>query len=770
MKIAAEYKAIALFFLLLCTAAFLSPHWHSFSLNKIPIIAFSLESFDQRVEPGQQACFTVAATPRFLTIENTKSLLAQVNGQAVAVDIVGIYKERVSKEYCFSTELLQPGDNVVYIFLGTEKLFYHVSLEQEVQPASPPKLELLDLNSEVVKFSFQMENRNSFEPIQILVNGKIDHRAYPKREEQVFLERIETKPGTNNVEVRFRGISVSGETFKEEKTAMPFPAGFLIIALIVAGFALTIFSDKGFFEKFGLSIGLFFVLVIATGFALNALKALSLVSFTGVLAIASGSIAFAFRKKFRLTFKEFNPLSLHPLHYVVILIGISVPLIFPLVSFSHYSYWNVFYERQSEALAQNFAMPLFDQYSYLGRGVSFIPGYFFLNAGISWLTGLSETGLFAVLLLLGNLSFLLSVFYFGESLGFSKPKASLLFIFFWLENFIRGALVISPRHAFSLSLFLLALACLIKNRKQVLSGITLAFAAFVQAPMLLAFPVLYIIAAKKIYWREMVKTVVIAAVIFLILFLPNALSFGIVSQAETQNWGYLIDYDYYYLFLDLGPLILFFLLISLFDLVRGKARLDLYALKLLIGSVLGLLFQVYISYRWNIFNAINIGLLLAYILPEKSLQETNSSRYLAIILLIAASMMAVGIDWLAISTYSSTAYDFLSENTSSQSRILTDPLFGHDVTYISQRAVLSDLAVEYADQKKLNDTYEFLMNKDYSILCKYDIDYTMNQADMVNRKAFGNKLEERRVEFTSLNKVFSNGFLFVHQVQNCQGA
>ncbi|MBN2067085.1 MAG: hypothetical protein JW744_01310 [Candidatus Diapherotrites archaeon] len=767
MEVAIEYKAVAVFLALLLAAVFLSSYWHTMPMNSIPIIAFSLEKFDQKAFQGQETCFTAGATPKFLTIENIKPLYAQVNGKAVAADMLAVYKDKAEKEYCFSSEFLEEGNNTVFVFLESERLFYHVELVQGERPEAFYGLELLDLNSDFVKFSFRGENLYSYEPIEIRVNGSIDHRVYPGNGGQVFLEGIETRPGSNQVEVVFREKTVSGNAERQERQAIPSLLGLAMLAGIVSCFALTIFSDKTVVEKFALAIALLFVLVILIGFGLNALNLLSLYSFIGLLLAASAAIGFYFRKNFRVSFQKVNVFSLHPLYYVVILVAIGTPLLFPVYSFSHYSYWNVFYERHSESLAENFSMPLFDELSYLGRGVSFIPGYFFLNAGLSWATGLGETALYSILLLLGNVLFMLSVFYFGESIGFSKKKSSILFLLLWLENFIRGALVISPRHAFSLALFLVALAYFIKNRKPLLSGVVLAFSSFIQAPMMLAFPVLYIIVGRKPEWKPLVKTLVVSAAIFLLLFLPNALNFGIVSQAEPQNWGYLIDYDFYSLFLDLGPLMVFFLLISLFDILGKESRLDSYSLKLLAAAVLGLLFQVYISYRWNIFNAINIAVLLALILPEKALKERNSSRYMAIILLISASMMVVGINMLSISTYSSTAYDFISESTSTQSRILSDPLFGHDITYICSRAVLSDLAVEYADQKKLSDTYEFLIGKDTEILCNYGISHTVNQADMVNRKAFGNELEETEIEFPELNKVFTNGFIFVHQVQKC---
>jgi len=764
MKISNEAKALGFLLLLLCASFFLSGYWHAFSINSIPIISFSLESFDTKAYSGGEACFTAAVTPSFLRIESTQHLSAEVNGKGAAADIISFYKEPVKKKYCFSSGLLKEGDNTVFVFLGNQKLFYHATLEGGAQPEESYGLRLLDINAGAVGFRFDSAGMRSYEPIGIFVNGKLDHYVYPKEGGMVFSERFSAPPGKNIVEVRFREKSVSAETDVPGKNAVPVPLGFLLVVFCIACLALTVFANQGFFGKFALSMAFFLAIVTVAGFALNALKLLSLYSFLFVVVAASAAIGFAFRKNCRLSFGKFSPLGLHPLFYVVILVALGVPLLFHVFSFSQFSYWNVFYERHAETLAESFSQPLFDQYSYFGRGVSFIPGYFFLDAGLGWISGLSGTALFAMLMLFGNILLLLSVFCLGDSIGLSKPKSALLFILLCLENFIGGAIVISPRHAISFSLFLAGMAVLIKKGNPIVAGALIGIAAFVQAPMLAAFPVLYAIAAKKPDWKRLAKTLAVAGALFGLFYIPNAINFGIFSQAESQNWGYLIDYNFYSLFLDIGPLVVFFLLISLPDLLRRKARLDGYAAKLLAAAIAGLLFQVYISYRWNIFNAVNIGILLAYLIPDRALHEAGSSRYIAVIMLLAVAAIGGSANTLSISTYSSTAYDFISRNTGSSARLLPDPLFGHDIAYFCKRQVLADLAVEYADEKKLDAAYEFLVNKDSKVLAEYGIDYTINQADMINRKAFGNSTSESEIEYPALNKVFTNGFLFVHSV------
>ena len=112
-----------------------------------------------------------------------------------------------------------------------------------------------------------------------------------------------------------------------------------------------------------------------------------------------------------------------------------------------------------------------------------------------------------------------------------------------------------------------------------------------------------------------------------------------------------------------------------------------------------------------------------------------------------------------------TPVSFIAERTSSDARILADPMFGHDITSVAKRPVLADLRVEYADEEKLLDAYAFLETKDYSILEKHGITHVFNQVDYIHRQAIGGKPKYGIIEFFPLDKVYSNGFIFVHRVR-----
>ena len=217
------------------------------------------------------------------------------------------------------------------------------------------------------------------------------------------------------------------------------------------------------------------------------------------------------------------------------------------------------------------------------------------------------------------------------------------------------------------------------------------------------------------------------------------------------------------MFSDLGPLIIFFLVFHLISLLKKEVAFDSYSKKLCIAAILGLLFQFFISYRWNVYNAVNIAVLLVYWFPDEAILNKHVSRILATTFLLAAALITVWTGAYSLSTYQQGPLGFLKENTSSEARILSDPLFSHSIEYVSQRKVMADLAVEYADEKMLLDSYTFLEKKDYSILKEYGIDYVVNQSDMVNRNAFKNERLKTTLEFDGINKIYDNDFIFIHQ-------
>jgi hypothetical protein len=759
-----EVKLVILLFVLLLSCFALSGLWHEFNPSPIPNISVSLTEFDYTAFDDSNVCSTVVVKPYNLGGSVSYPVSFITGSRTLGTIDASVYKEPVVTAFCFPSSLLSDGDNVIEVFSGNKRLFFHTKKVQGSKPPEEPSLEIIDANSDFITFSFRSKSLSSYRPVKITVNGAIDHLFYPQSGSVVTAEKISTEDGSNTVGLLYGPLYRETTIVKEPVQRVPVLFGALLFSLLIGVLMLFVFSSYPFYEKLSLSFVFSASILIAVTFILNFFRILSLTSFITLFLIVLFSLLFFFRKNLKTTFSRLSLMKMHPLVFIVLIIALGTPLFFHLTSADHISYWNGFYERHSQTFAENFSQPIFDDLSYFGRIIGFIPGYFFLEASLSWLFGLSGTSLFAVVLLLANIIFFAAVFYFGEALSLSLPKRALLFMLLWFESFIRVGITISPRHAISLALLLIALAILIKRKNYVLSAVVLGTGAFIQTPILAAFPVLYIIMAKKIEWKTMLKATLLASLVFGILYAPNFFAFGMLEQAEAKNWGYLIDYTAENLFYDMGPLIVFFLIFHLISLVKGDIKFDSYSKKLAIAAVLGLLFQFFVSYRWNVYNAVNIGVLLVYWFPQSALSERYAARVLATTFIIAALLVNLSTGPYSLTTFQKGPLEFIEENTAYGARILSDPLFGHSIEYVAGRRVMADLAVEYADQQKLLATYQFLENKDYSVLQDYKIDYVVSQADMVNRNAFRNKRLRQPLEFGGLNKIYDNDFIFVHHV------
>jgi len=290
--------------------------------------------------------------------------------------------------------------------------------------------------------------------------------------------------------------------------------------------------------------------------------------------------------------------------------------------------------------------------------------------------------------------------------------------------------------------------------------------AFIQTPLLLFFPFFYLIAAREIKLGRMLKAVLAAALLTLLLMLPNLLLYGIPFQANAEEWGYLINYSLYYWFIDIVAILVFFVFFSLVDVFRREAGKDRYSRKLFLGFLLGTFIQLAVVYRWNILTTTTLAMLVVVLLPEKKLSQGFSERALALLALTGFGFLLFGMSYLNVHEIVTTPVSFIAENTSTSSRVLSDPMFGHNISSTAERPVLADLRVEYADEEKLADAYRFLEERDYQLIEKYSIDYTFSQVDYIHKQAIGGKPKYGIIEFPAMDKIYSNGFIFIHRTRN----
>lgn len=761
-----EARFASVFFVLLLLGVFLSGFWHTLAPYNISEVSMHLKEYDYIVFDDSNMCLSVVVDPSYFKSGFWFPLSVVSGGKALASANFIVSGEVMEKELCIPSSELESKNNLVEVFSGSRRLFFHVEKRSGKKPASDSSLSILDSNSGFVRFELNSSFLSSYRPIEISVNGEIDHFVYPSAAKQVFSEKIETKAGENKVKVSYGSVSAETVVAKEDSFAVPFALGALLFCAALAVLLLFVFSsEESFFGKAAFSLASLAGILVAITFVLNFLGLLSLQSFLSSFVLVFLLLALAFRKNFKPSFTNLNLSAQNPLVIFIIILAILTPLVFHLFSWSHATYWNVFYERHSEKMAETFTQPLFDDSSYFGRVLGFIPGYFFLESSLSWLLGLSgSTGLFAAILLFANAIFFFAVFYFCESLGFSLPKRALFFILLWFESFMRDGILVSPRHAISIAILLIAIAMLMRKKNSLLSGAILGVGGFIQTPLLAAFPPLYFVVSKEFDWKALLRTTIVALLVFGLLYAPNFFAFGVMSQAESKNWGYLIDYSVVYFLADFGTLILFFLAFHLIPIARKEVVIDGYAKKLALAAVIGFLFMLFVSYRWNVYYTVNLVVLLVYLLPERFVSGKDCARLLSVVFLISLVLINVVMGPYALASYQKSPLVFLKRNVSSDSRILADPIFGHAIEYLSGRKVMADLAVEYANQEMLSDAYRFLGEKDYALAKKYGINYVVSQTDVINRNAFENERLEVPLEFESLDKIYDNGFIFVHRV------
>lgn len=757
-----------LFILAFCVSFF----WHSSPLILIAQHGSSLSSFDNVVfSDSNFSCFSISSYPLDSDIGKRVKVLAVSNNILLVDSFIDFNSFPVSsKEFCFSSSLLVDGNNFVDVFVAEKNLFYHLEKSSSLSPMRFTNLSILDLNSAGVLISvsdFPVEKYQSF---SIFVNGNFVKNIYPIFSDDVFFEELSFSDGNNFVEVLFNSdsgvISDSSSFFVE-----PVPSSNLLFGILFFVFAFFVFSCfvfpkfDSFFGLFAISLAASFILFIFVGFILNILSLLSLFSFFSLLFIVLFLLIYFFRNNFYLIPFEFNKLfNGKILFYLVIALFVFMGVFFHIFSYHHLTDWNGFYERHSYDLAEDFSLKEFDSLSYLGRPLSYVPGYFFLNASFSWIFGIFDQQLFAVLLSVSLMFFLSSCFYFARSLNFSLERASLLIILLSTIIFLLTALTLSPRHVFSLGLYILALALAFNKKPVWLVSLVLAFSAFIQIPLLIFWPLAYLVFSRKIDLSYLIKVFFLAGIFFAVLFLPTLLYHGFPFVAEVDDWGYLINVSPSYILADFSSLFVFFIFFVFLDLLNKKIVFDEYAIKLALGVLLGFCIELFLTYRWNIMTGITLALFLVYIIPKKAFSGKYVSRAIAMIIIIAFAALFISNSFLTIHDIRFAPITFISENSSSEANVLSDPLFGHGLSFIGGKKVLADLYVEYAPEEKLKDAYYFLTDANYSILSKYDISFTVNQIDYINREATSGIALKNPLEFRELNKIYSNNFLFIHQV------
>jgi hypothetical protein len=763
-------------FLALCVLSLgASYFWQSVNLNGNYVYSTYFERYDYRVAEGD-FCFDTVFKVRsiyegnwpatvFVNGDRIKDFNVPLVANCESIYLVNGCVAETKIRTCFDSNILRVGDNKVLVNSDGNIFFNIKKILPENSSGTSVSVNIIDINSEGVLINTSITQVNSFEPLFLYLNGNKERIIYPGNGENTYFEKIDFSEGKNNIEIAFSGKVDSAEIEIQNKFEFLGYIGISIFVFFLFVLIFFVFSNKEFFEKIILSIVslvtisiIFIFIIVNTAFISKTLFLL------GMLLIA---IVLLFKYKNNFSFRKINigkDITKNILLISIIAVALIAPMCMNFYSTTNYSHWNTFYERHA-ADVRSGEFDYFDDLSYLGRPLTFTQGYFFLEAGIGWFSGLESEYLFALMNVFANLFLVLAIIYFGKKFSLSTEKSIFLYLCIWLVGFIRNFFFLSPRHVISIALLFIVLAMVESNRNKkqnLFTGIISGIIGFIQFPFLIAMPILNIVLQKKIKWKNIIITFITGIVVFLILY-GRILLETVFYQAQAEQWGYLINYTWQTLLLDFNLLLILAIVFIGVNLYTKK--FDFHRVKLTLFFLLGFAVQLLFMARWNVFNTIIIAFFVVISVPQKILKNKLFQAAILILFIIFSINLVNNVPLQTTNVFQTEAYSYLADHASSSDNILTDPFFGHNVTFFSERKVLADLAVENAPPEKLSDSYQFLIDRNYSVLDKYSIDWILNQSHFIAVSAEESYTCVEPIEFNKLDKVFSDGFVFIHRVR-----
>lgn len=408
---------------------------------------------------------------------------------------------------------------------------------------------------------------------------------------------------------------------------------------------------------------------------------------------------------------------------IIVLLATNIPkLIYPTQD----TLWNVYYERQVRETFYQGEIPSYDELSYLGRPMTYLPGYFVAKSTFLWLLGLDYNNLGDWLFeTFVSIAFVVGLVFLGSRIGL-KRESLLIFTLAPISCvFIFTLLSAHLLHVLSLALLTLALGFAFTNHeyKEFICGVLLGAASVVHAFAFVMFPIIYgafkleKIRNKEDLWYEIERgfiVMLIAFIILLILYSPVLENYGKPTEALPERWGWLLHWDYKYIYNEyflLAPVLIFS---SIFGLFFQKTRWP--ALFVLIGLVT--LFTV--TFRVNvIISFIGAALIVRFF-------ESKFARIIILIIILLNLSLLIyrlgGFVTPCVDGYINNECRLAIEELKNMpDSVLEEPLLGHSTTFIAEKPVLADLYVEYADEQQLVDAINFEETNNLSIAEKWNI-------------------------------------------------
>ena len=727
--------------------------------------AFFVE-FDKKSDLEGENCFSVQIKSN-RAVKTIVPYYTIVNEKVIANREVDLSQNPTIKE-CFSTEILSLGDNLVEVHVGDNKLFYHTLLSEEAIEEKVPLLSVSFDEDKKLLIKVEGDDNSKYTPIEIFVNDAFSHRVYFSGESFESRENVALKEGENKIIVEFKGVSATANMQKGKEFEMHPIVGVAIISALLCVMAFLVFVKQPFLEKIAYSIMSFFTVLIIAFFLLELIGVLSAFNFVLFVAIITIVLAIGFRENLKeKAIEKIHPikkLKENPLLLLLIVLLVFSSFFFNMFTDSYYSDWTSFYERQSRTITGNQTLPIVDEFSFLGtKPFGYMSAYFFINPGVSWLTGLGTQQSFAIIIVLAQIAFIASALLFFRSFGFKEKRSYLALIVLLMSGFVFADFSFNIRHVISYALLFLSLFFL-RKEKPLHSGSALALGIFVQTPIILMFlAALPIVLTRKKTIKTAVKSIAIGAVIALILFAPTLIRTGIPTQAEYNVWGYFWSIPLYGFFLDYLAVVLLIALFIVPFLFTKDTKFDKFSIRVGVFLALFIFIQLFVSYRINVIATLAFALFVGLLFPKRMLENKISEYSLAVLFAITfALMFLLTISFYPVVPSEQNAFKFVKENTSTEANFLNEPYLGHAFILLTERKSSADLAVEYANEEMIRDSFEFIKTGNSEILEKYDIDYVVNRSIFLDEKPVGDNLWHELLEYEELNKIYANGLFFVH--------
>jgi hypothetical protein len=226
----------------------------------------------------------------------------------------------------------------------------------------------------------------------------------------------------------------------------------------------------------------------------------------------------------------------------------------------------------------------------------------------------------------------------------------------------------------------------------------------------------------------MIKPIVlitfVSGILTLTLYSRILMDNGMPYEIVPEDWGWLMKGGITGLPIEFGLLLFPSLIVSLLLL---KERREIILSSIFLISVL---FYVFVSFRINLVVA-----LLGCIILVKVFDRLDRSRFLVLFMFcILNFVLSLALLPSNLGGYADNSLVRSVEylNTLNYDKVLVDPFYAHYITFNTNKKVLADLYVEYANKTMYQDAEYFARTGDIQIAEKWNINLVFTYHDCGN--------------------------------------